>query len=360
MIQDQQLHTRARREMSRAIQKGTPLARLTSAVRHYLQRHPVVRAALLLLGGCSATALTLHLLLRVWRRSRSALRLRSRCVFITGAGMGLGAGLAHASAERGAAALLLCDINPAALAATKTSLLAAAAQRGAALAVHTFTCDVSSDAEVGAMAARIADDDAIPPIDVLINNAGIVVGRPLLSLSAADATRTLHVNCLSNFIVLRHLLPSLVERNAGYVVTIASLMGVVSAAQLSDYCASKAAQIAMHNSLRLEMRRAAPKLSLLLVNPWCIETGMFKGVATGASLRVRLGMLVAPMLRPRDVVRRTLDAVETGETLLVMPRVMRWLPNFVGLLPPELGDTLKDWMGGIDSMDTFVGREEKI
>ena len=324
-------------------------------MRRFFSRRPALRAAALLLGGGSAGALVLRLLLLAWRRWRCAMRLRNRCVFITGAGAGLGRGFAAGAAARGATTLILCDVNAIALAETRAALLATAAEDARALSVHTYACDVSSDAAGEAMAKSIVS--TLPPIDVLINNAGVVNGKPLLELTDCDVTRTLRVNCASNFNVHRHLLPSLVARNAGYVVTIASMMGVVAAAKLSDYCASKSAQIAMHNVLRLEMRRAAPNLRMLLVNPWSIDTGMFAGVATSkTNVRVRIANAIAPMLRPDDVIRRTLDGVEAGESLLVMPGVLRWLPHAIKLLlPPELDDALLDYMGGIDAMDTFTG-----
>ena len=324
-------------------------------LRDFLAKRTALRAALLLLGGGSASALVLRVLLLIWRRWRCAMLLRDRCVFITGAGAGLGHGLAVGAAARGAATLILCDVNTVALAETRATLLAAAAEESRPLSVHTYACDVSSDAAVKAMAASILA--TLPPIDVLINNAGVVNGKPLLELTERDVQRTLHINCISNFNIHRHLLPSLVARNAGYVVTIASMMGVVAAAKLSDYCASKSAQIAMHNVLRLEMRRAAPNLRMLLVNPWSIDTGMFAGVATSkTNLRVKIANTIAPMLRPEDVIRRTLDCVEAGESLLVMPGVLRWLPHAIKLLlPPELDDALLDYMGGIDAMDTFTG-----
>ncbi len=89
---------------------------------------------------------------------------------------------------------------------------------------------------------------------ILINNAGIVNGKPLLALSAAEVQRNFNVNLLSHFHTIRTFLPGmLATETGGTIVTISSVLGKLGASHLADYTAAKAGLIAMHNSLPPEL-----------------------------------------------------------------------------------------------------------
>ena len=182
------------------------------------------------------------------------------------------------------------------------------------------------------------------------------MGRPLTELRPENARLTLSVNCLSNFYTLHHFLPGMVGRNRGHVVTVASLMGMMVSGSLSDYSASKSAQMALADALRLELRSAAPNVNTLLVCPWAINTGMFKGIRESGTIGERLNKLAFPELDQERVAKAILNGIEQGEKFLVMPAVLAWLPYLVRLLPPEVADTVTDFMGGNSSMDSFKGR----
>lgn len=77
---------------------------------------------------------------------------------------------------------------------------------------------------------------------------------------------------------LKAFLPNMLERNHGHIVTIASIMGELVVPGLSDYCMSKFAAVALHESLLREARaQGKDGVHFTLINPYKIDTGMFDG-----------------------------------------------------------------------------------
>ncbi len=114
-------------------------------------------------------------------------------------------------------------------------------------------CDVS-DLNSVKESARIAKDK-FGPVNLLINNAGIVSGKSILDLSDTMMKKTLEVNTLSHLYTIREFLPDMIALNKGHVVSIASIAGVVGLPKGSDYSASKFGAFAIDECLRLEMKK---------------------------------------------------------------------------------------------------------
>ena len=131
----------------------------------------------------------------------------------------------------------------------------------------------------------------------------MVSGQPFLQLTEEQITRTMKVNLLSFFWINQQILPEMLENNRGHIVSIASTCGFLSASRLSDYCASKHALIAAHNSLRLEVSRQKKQIDFTLICPNTTNTGMFKGV------KQKLQALI-PILTPDQVADAVVDAVK--------------------------------------------------
>jgi all-trans-retinol dehydrogenase (NAD+) len=249
---------------------------------------------------------------------------------ITGGGSGLGRQLALQAAARGA------DVEV-------WDLDGSAAARTADLTGGTHQqVDVTDTAAVDA-AAGVAG-----AVDVLVNCAGIVTGKPLLESSEAEIRRTFEVNTLAGYWTTRALLPGMLARDRGTVVTVASAAGLVGVARQTDYSASKWASIGFTESLRAELRGARSSVRTLVVAPYYIDTGMFEGV------RTRVPLLL-PILKEADVARRVLDAVESGREQLVLPPLAGIVP-LLRALPVPLFDRLVDLFGINHTMDHFVGR----
>ena len=188
------------------------------------------------------------------------------------------------------------------------------------------------------------------PPTILINNAAIVNGKPLLDLSIEEIERNFHVNLLSHFYVLKNFLPGIMRAGQGTIVTISSVLGQIGAAHLSDYAAAKAGITAMHKSLAAELK-STPNIKTILVSPGQLTTPLFTGVQTPNSF-------FAPVLEPVDVAKEVIAAIDGGSsTELAMPLYARWI-DWMNVMPVGV-QTIMRKMSCVDSgMKGFVGRGE--
>lgn len=115
-------------------------------------------------------------------------------------------------------------------------------------------------------------------MDILINNAGIVSGKNMLQLSEGQIRRCLEVNTVALHWTVQRLLPSMLRKNKGHVVTIASLAGLVGTPGLMDYNASKFGAVGFNEALRAELTKVKSQVRTTLICPSFIDTGMFTGV----------------------------------------------------------------------------------
>jgi len=267
-------------------------------------------------------------------------RLEGAHVLITGAASGLGRLLALGAAARGAR-LTLLDRNAEGLQAVWEELAGAPAGEAA-----VWTVDLADRAALQAVAARVLATRG--PVDILINNAGVVNGLHLLEGSDAAIERTFQVNTLALFWTARAFLPAMIRQGRGHVVTIASAAGLGGTSRLTDYCASKFAAVGFDESLRQELRRLGHPVRTTVVCPWYIATGMFRGAST------RWPRLL-PILRPEYVARRILAAVAADRRRLILPRFVLAV-LLVRCLPPDLSDAVLRCFGVDRSMDGFSGR----
>lgn len=257
---------------------------------------------------------------------------------VTGGASGIGLLMGRMLLEQGAARVIIWD-------ASAANIEAARAVLNPSRAVEFEEIDVSDTANVLAAAGRL--EAAGAQIDLLFNNAGIVVGKPFLEHDHADIDRTLAINTGALMHLTRALLPGMVRRGRGHVINIASAASLVSNPNMSVYAASKWAVTGWSDSLRQELERADTGVRVTTVLPYYIHTGMFEGV------RSRL----IPILQPEDVARRILRAVERDAVFLHMPTIIRFLPLLRGLLPTRALDFVLNRIFGVArSMDGFRGR----
>ena len=266
--------------------------------------------------------------------------LNGATALVTGAASGIGLRMAEQFARRGAS-LVLWDLNGEAL----ESARARVARAGNV--AHTDTVDVGDHKAVAAAAVRVSQ--AVGGVDLLVNNAGIVSGRPLTDLTPEQVERTFRVNVLSLFWVTQAFLPGMVDRNRGHVVTIASAAGLVGVARQTDYSASKHAAVGFNESLRAELAAAGTDVHTTVVCPYFIDTGMFDGVVT------RFPRLL-PILKPDHVVDQITRAIEHDRAQLIMPPLIRSLPA-LRALPVAVFDRAMGFFGVNASMDHFTGRQ---
>ncbi len=265
--------------------------------------------------------------------------LKDAVLVITGAASGIGRLMALEAGVRGARVVLV-DRDEAGLLQAREALTT----RGSM--AWTFPCDLADPGAIQATFARIEAE--VGGVDVLINNAGVVGGKSLLDTSDAGLLLTFQVNALAPIRTAKAVLPGMLARGRGHLVTVASAGGLVGTTRLVDYCASKFAAVGFDDALRAELRRLGQPIRTTVVCPFYIDTGMFAGVKT------RLPWLL-PILQPADVAQRVIRAIERDQPRLLMPWAVH-LVNPLRILPVGWFDALMRWLGVSASMDDFRGR----
>ena len=153
-------------------------------------------------------------------------------MLITGGASGIGRLMALEAAAQGGR-VSIWDINAANLDTVVGELNA----RGRDEA-HGFVCDVARRDRVYAVAEETRA--AAGPVDILINNAGVVSGRSLLDIPDEKIEATFAVNTLSLFWVTKAVLPEMIRRGHGHIVTIASASGLIGVARMSRRTCARA------------------------------------------------------------------------------------------------------------------------
>jgi all-trans-retinol dehydrogenase (NAD+) len=266
-------------------------------------------------------------------------RIRGKTVLITGGASGIGFLMGRKLLAAGAQHLLIWDIQKEAM----DRAVAELASRG--YRVDGFRVDLADPAQVQATVHAMQSRGIV--VDILINNAGVVVGKPFVDHLPADIARTMDVNTLAPMYLTRELLPGMVARGSGHIVNIASAAGMLSNPRMSVYCASKWAVIGWSDSLRLEMEQARTGVAVTTVTPYYIDTGMFAGVRSR----------VIPILKPERVADEIVAAIERDKIFLRLPRLVNFLPLLRGILPTRWFDRIAgEWFGVYESMTEFRGR----
>ncbi|TAL35126.1 MAG: SDR family NAD(P)-dependent oxidoreductase [Spirochaetes bacterium] len=264
--------------------------------------------------------------------------LTGKNVVITGAAAGIGR-LMALNFAREKANIALIDIDRRRLEETERECTALKVK------ARSYVCDVSSKKMVDGVAKEIRKE--FDRIDILVNNAGVVAGKPFLDLSYEDVKRTMDINFMGTIILTQAFLPAMVVRNDGHIVNIASSAGFLGMPNLSDYCASKFAEVGFTDSLRLELKKFGHTgVKLTCVCPYVISTGMFKGFKP---------FIFNPVLTPEYVAARVLQGVKKDKAYVVMPFMVR-LIKYVKLFPVGIQDWIVANMGANRAMDTFKGK----
>jgi 3-hydroxy acid dehydrogenase/malonic semialdehyde reductase len=186
--------------------------------------------------------------------------LQGKTVLITGASSGIGKACAHAFAAKGAKLLL------AARRADKLQALAAELKPGA---THILTVDVRDAAAVQSAF------DALPKewtaIDILVNNAGLSRGLdPVYEGKIDDWDEMIDTNVKGLLYVTRAVVPGMVARGTGHVINLGSTAGEMTYPGGAVYCATKAAERAINDGLRIDLLKTP--LRVTTVDPGMVET----------------------------------------------------------------------------------------
>lgn len=266
-----------------------------------------------------------------------------KIVLVTGGASGIGLLLAKKALLHGAREVVIWDYSEQNLEKMQVSF------RNDDLSCMCSKVDVSNPEMVQQEAEHVLRD--LGHVDILINNAGIVVGKPFNEHSIQDIERTIKVNQLAPMYVTRAFLTSMMERKTGYIVTITSAAGLTPNPGMTAYASSKWGAVGWMESLRVELAKDSPGIKVLNVMPSYINTGMFEGVTPPK---------LVPMLEPDDITDKIIRAIEKDKARLLEPFMVKFTNLLKGILPMKVYDYVAgSWLSVYSSMDTFKGRENE-
>lgn len=251
------------------------------------------------------------------------MRLRDKVVLVTGAGRGIGRALCREAGKRGAAGIVVADLDGALAQATAAELGGLGLQ-----------CDVAEAAAVEAMVR--AAEAHYGRVDVLVSNAGF--GAQALdlddALSAPDASwqRMWDVHVMAHARACRAVLPGMLARGSGCVVNVASAAGVLSQVGDTPYSVTKHAAVGLAESLAITYGDRG--IQVAVVCPQYVATaitGLDESTAPGA---------VPGVLTVEQAAGAIADGIEAGGFLVLTH------PEVLGYFQRKAGDYDR-WLAGM-------------
>lgn len=267
-------------------------------------------------------------------------KITNRTVLITGGASGIGKLLAQRCIEEKAYQIILWDINEAKLSETQAEF----EREGHSVA--TYVVDVADLEDIQQTAEMVMSQYGT--VDILFNNAGIVVGKPFAEHTHRDISKTLDINVSGVMHIALEFLGGMIKQREGHIINIASAAGLIANPNMSVYAASKWAVIGWSESLRLEMERDDTGVHITTVMPSYINTGMFDGVKSP---------MLTPIMEPEFIVDKIIKGVKNNEIILQEPFMVKSLPLLRGVLPTRAFDFVAGKLFGVyKTMDKFVGK----
>ncbi|MDX1364132.1 SDR family oxidoreductase [Arenibacter latericius] len=266
-------------------------------------------------------------------------KLEGKTILITGGASGIGKIMVRLLLERNAK-VIIWDINQEKIDET----IAQFSNKGKVFGYHV---DVSDIAQIQESAKRVKQEIGI--VDVLINNAGIIVGKYFSEHTVSDISKTMEINASAPMHITKVFLDDMMEQNSGHICNIASSGGLVSNPKMSVYAASKWALIGWSDSLRLEMKQLNKKVNVTTIMPYYINTGMFDGVQSKI-----------PILEPEATALTIVKAIEKNKKMLSIPG---YIYRFTRFGQAIMSINIFDWFAGdvlgiYKTMEHFTGRKE--
>jgi NAD(P)-dependent dehydrogenase (short-subunit alcohol dehydrogenase family) len=243
--------------------------------------------------------------------------LGGRVVAITGGARGIGRATAAALIGQGAR-VAIGDID--ATLAERTAGELGAGTLGLPL-------DVTDRASFAAFLDEV--ENRLGPLDVLINNAGIMPLGPFVEESDATAKRMVDINLHGVIFGSKLALERFLPRGRGHLVQIASAAGKMGFAGGATYCATKHAVVGLSESIRQELRSTNVDISVVM--PVVVNTELGSGLHETRGFKP---------VEPEDVAAAIVAALQTGRFEVYVPKSMVGMVRFTALMPRRLVEAI--------------------
>ncbi len=226
---------------------------------------------------------------------------------------------------------------------TLNALKAELAGRGHKVFVQGL--DITDERAVGRAADELSRKWG--DVEILVNNAGIVVGGPFEEVPYSDLARTVAVNLTALMHITRIYLPQMMKRGAGHLINVSSASGFLGVPYMPAYTASKWGVIGFTESIRLELKQGGyDNVGVSLFCPSYVKTGMFDGAKAP---------FMTPLLTPEEAVGRAYAAFRAGAYLIKEPFMVKMTPVLRALMPTSMFDAIADRLGVTGSMKEWTG-----
>lgn len=226
-------------------------------------------------------------------------RVQDKVIIVTGGAMGMGQSHSELLASQGAQ-VFVADMNAELGQATVDEICKKGGQ------AEFLKLDVSNEADWNAAIAKVIE--RVGRIDVLVNNAGMLILKPVQDTTNEDWDRTFNVNARSVFLGTRAVIPHMQKAGKGNIINISSIYGLVGAPGASAYEASKGAVRLFTKSCAVDL--APFNIRVNSVHPGVIETQMTKDLLADPVIR--------PALLGPTLLKRPAQPIEVSQAVLFL------------------------------------------
>jgi short-subunit dehydrogenase len=251
--------------------------------------------------------------------------IAGQCALVTGGARGIGEATVRALLKEGLR-VVIADLDPDLAEATARKLAAIGPE------VRSYPLDVRDAAAFAGLVDRVERE--LAPVDVLVNNAGLMSTGAFLDQAPALDERQIDVNLRGVIHGMRAVLPRMLARGRGHVVNVASVAGKVGVPYTAVYAGTKHAVVGLTEAVRHEYRDRGVSFSYVL--PSIVNTELTAGLG-----RLRY----PPVVEPADVADGIVRALLTGKVDVYVPRFGRLTTILPALLPRPVVERMGRWFG---------------
>lgn len=249
--------------------------------------------------------------------------VRNEIVLITGSAKGLGRQLSIEFAKRGSI-LVLIDFDDKENGKTVELVKATGLN---SKRIYAYHCDLMNRDEIRSLSDCIRRD--VGDVTIILNNAGVQNFKSFIECKEEEFITTMRVNLFASYWILKEFLPSMLSRNHGHIVSIASSAGLFGFCHMSDNCTAKFAMVGMMESLDHELTLAGyDGVNSTIVFPTSMNTAIY------AKSRHLFNYLYKPK-SAHYVAQKIMHAVLVNKKNVCIPKELYLIAVVKSILPTK-------------------------